>query len=319
MATATSQKKPCSKCDKGGGIFTCDGCQQSFCRKHSEEHRQELATEMDSIGQEHDIIQRDINRENAAHSLLSRIDVWERESINKIQQVANQARVELNQLIGKTKQELQTTMTRLTHNLQSSRESEDYTEIDLKKWIDQLNELRQDLEQSMNMYVLDNDDQGLVIRLIKVRKSQQLRSSTSESCHTNQNSISVNHERFHNRDQEIILTESDLVATYLGPDLKRTAFVYGAIAYSTDTHRIQFRIEKKTNRSFFFGIITFYHINPSFVQSSSNVNGWWLENYAVSNGISGQKLPITSILEGDEVALAIDCDQRRISLGPFAK
>jgi hypothetical protein len=38
MATASIPKKPCSKCNKGGGIFTCDGCEQSFCRKHSDEH-----------------------------------------------------------------------------------------------------------------------------------------------------------------------------------------------------------------------------------------------------------------------------------------
>jgi hypothetical protein len=166
MATAnTTLKKPCSKCDKGGGIFTCDGCHQSFCRKHSEEHRQELTIQMDSLGQEHDILQRDINREANPHPLLSRIDMWERESINKIQQVANQARADLNRLINQKKQELKTTVGRLTNEIQFSRESEDYTELDLKNWINQLNELREDLEQSMNTYLVDEDDQRSVIRL----------------------------------------------------------------------------------------------------------------------------------------------------------
>ena len=81
---------PFYKCEKGGGVFTCDECQPSFCRKHSEGHRQELTKEMEIIDQEHDILQRYIMREIDTHPLLSRIDLWEEESINKIQQVATQ-------------------------------------------------------------------------------------------------------------------------------------------------------------------------------------------------------------------------------------
>jgi BMFP domain-containing protein YqiC len=53
---------------------------------------------MDIIGQEHDLLQRDLNKKMNSHSLLSRIDEWERESINKIQQVAKQARIDLEKL-----------------------------------------------------------------------------------------------------------------------------------------------------------------------------------------------------------------------------
>jgi hypothetical protein len=312
MATATAQRKPCSKCEKGGGIFTCDGCQQSFCRKHSDEHRQELATQMDSIGQEYDVIQRDINKETDAHPLLRRINTWERETINKIQQVANQARVELNQLISETKQELGTTMAGLANELQTSRESEDYTELDLKRWINQLNELRQDLEQSMNMYSLDNDGQRSVIHLIKVKKSQQSRLSTppirtfGKNSHYNQNnSISVNHERFGKRDQNITLSENGLVATNSGSNSGEVAFVFGIHSYSLGNHRIDFRIEKKTSEKFFFGI---------GISSTTAVNGWILDKYSISNGTRQEKLSSAGILEGDQVALTLDCDQTRIYL-----
>jgi hypothetical protein len=140
MATASVQKKLCCKCDKGGGVFTCDGCQQSFCRKHTDEHRQDLSVQMDKIEQEHDVFQRDLNKEMDLHPLLSRIDEWERESISKIQQVAKQARVDLRKLIEQNKQDLKTSMNQLTSELQTSRDSEDYTELDFKRWIDQLND-----------------------------------------------------------------------------------------------------------------------------------------------------------------------------------
>jgi BMFP domain-containing protein YqiC len=324
MATAnTTLKKPCSKCDKGGGIlggiFTCDGCHQSFCRKHSEEHRQELAIQMDSVGQEHDILQRDINREADVQPLLSRIDVWERESINKIQQVANQARADLNQLINQKKQELKTTVGRLINELQSSRESEDYTELDLKKWIDQLNELRQDLEQSINAYLLDEDNQRLVIRLIKVKNPQQLRSFTQpigasgQNSNINQNSMSVNSERFGKGDDQIKLSENNLVAMDSGARSASPSFVFGVNQYSIGRHHIPFQIENKVNNNFFIGIVTFSQTDSSSVFSStSTVNGWWLCLYAIVCGVRRTFSTITEMMEGDELTLTIDCDKKQI-------
>src|ERR1700677_934414 len=92
-------KNPCAKCDKGGGVTTCDGCQQSFCIKHIIEHRQELAIQLDNIGQEHDLFRRDLTQENSAYPLFIRIDEWEQESITKIQVAAEAARADLQQLL----------------------------------------------------------------------------------------------------------------------------------------------------------------------------------------------------------------------------
>jgi hypothetical protein len=320
IAMATIQKKPCSRCDKGGGIFTCDGCQQSFCRKHSDEHRQELGIQMDSIGQEHDALQRDLDQENDAHPLLARIDVWERESTKTIRQVAQQARNDLNQLIQQTKQEVKTTMNRLTNELQTSRQSEDYTEMDLKKWINQLNELRQELEQSINTYLLDDNDQKSIIRLIKLRNSQQSRSSVStirmsgKSSDNNGETVSVNQERFDQKENEITLTENGLVATYSGPESKRSAaFLFGFNHYSNGTHRIRFRIEKQVETNYFIGIVTSTQTSFSSVRSSSSTcNGWWLNSNAIVNNQRGADLRKIKILEDDEVTLTLDCDQKII-------
>lgn len=316
---ATSQKKPCSKCDKGGGIFTCDGCQQSFCRRHSDEHRQELATQMDSIGQEHDVLQREINKEVDVHPILSRIDVWERESINKIQQVAKEARDDLNQLINQTKQEFKTTMNKLTNELQASSESEDYTEIDLKKWNNQLNELREELEQSINTYLLDDNDQQSTIRLIRMRASRQLHSSpqpiraSEQSLQNNQNLVLATQERFGNANEVITLTENGLVVVHKGPPLGRSGFAFGSNHYSFGTHRIRFRIEKKAEEeNFFIGTVISSQMDPASVMQSSSISGWWLNTYTVVNGRYGELLDKADIVQGDEVTLTLDCDQKRI-------
>jgi hypothetical protein len=317
---ATIQKKPCSRCDKGGGIFTCDGCQQSFCRKHSDEHRQELGIQMDSIGQEHDTLQRDLDGDSDAHPLLARIDVWERESTKTIKQVAQQARNDLNQLIQQTKQEVKTTMNKLTNELQTSRQSEDYTEMDLKKWINQLNELRQELEQSINTCLLD--DQKSSIRLIKVRNSQSQQSLSSastiqisgHSSHNNRETVLVHQEKFDQKEKEITLTENGLVATYSGPESKRSAaFLFGFTHYSIGRHHIRFRIGKQGETNYFIGIVTSTQINFSSVLSSTSTsNGWWLNGNAIVNNRCGQELREIQILEDDEVTLTLDCDQKII-------
>jgi hypothetical protein len=324
MATAnTIQKKPCSKCDKGSGIFTCDGCQQSFCRKHSDEHRQELATLMDNVGQEHDVLQRDINREAGVHPLLSRIDAWERESIDKIQQVANQARVDLNQLINQKKQELKTTMTKLTNELQSSRESEDYTELDLKKWIDQLNDFRQDLAQSINTYLIEEEDQRSVIRLIKVKNANQSLFSSAfqsirkydQNIRNNQYASLVNGERFGKGDKEIELLEDDSVAMYSGAKLRRSAIIFGTNLYSVDRHFIHFQVEKRTDDNIFIGIVTLSQTDPSSVFSTTTtVNGWWRCDYSIVYNVAEKASQHSEMLEGDRLTLTIDCDQKRIHL-----
>lgn len=56
-------KQLCIKCDKGGGITICSGCQNQFCVKHFIEHRQEFAVQMDHIGQQHGQLRRDLSQE----------------------------------------------------------------------------------------------------------------------------------------------------------------------------------------------------------------------------------------------------------------
>ena len=127
-------KKPCSKCQKGAGVTTCDGCQQSFCIKHIIEHRQELATQMDNIGQEHDSIRRDLIQEDLRHPLLLRIDEWEQKSIEKIQQAADDVRKQLLTVSDKHSTNTANLFDTFTEELISARQTYDLTETNLEVW-----------------------------------------------------------------------------------------------------------------------------------------------------------------------------------------
>ncbi len=108
MASSTITRAPCATCDnKGVGIFKCEGCSQIFCRKHVNEHRENLSHQLDEIVLEHDTLQQTIaeqnDQETNRHSLLQQIDEWEKDSIIKIQQAANETRIKIEELISLVK------------------------------------------------------------------------------------------------------------------------------------------------------------------------------------------------------------------------
>lgn len=103
MASASTLKTFCSTCgNKSVGIFKCEGCGQTFCRKHSNEHRDHLNRQLDDIVLDFDVLQQTIvETKDVAnyHPVMQEIQKWEKESLEKIQQTANEARQRLNALI----------------------------------------------------------------------------------------------------------------------------------------------------------------------------------------------------------------------------
>jgi len=157
-------KQTCAKCRKSGGIVMCHACQQLFCIQH----RQELWEQMDGISQAHDL-----KYEKSTQSLSERINHWEHESIKIIQETAKKARADLQQLLEKNKNELRMSVDRLMEELRTCRESDDYAEIDIKTWTEQLKELRQMVESSSIVKIECDNNTRSAIGLIKVSGSQQ--------------------------------------------------------------------------------------------------------------------------------------------------
>ena len=104
MASASTMKTFCTTCgNKGTGVFKCEGCQQTFCRKHANEHRDVLNHQLDEIVFEFDTLQQilaEIKDKINNHPLMQQIDQWEKESVDKIRQTANDLREQLNTLTG---------------------------------------------------------------------------------------------------------------------------------------------------------------------------------------------------------------------------
>jgi len=110
-SSSSSSKALCATCvNKGVGIFKCEGCAQVFCRKHVIEHRDILSHQLDEIVLEYDILQQTIgeykDKQNHGHPLIKQIDKWERDSIEKIQKTADEARQQVNDLTNSQKGKL---------------------------------------------------------------------------------------------------------------------------------------------------------------------------------------------------------------------
>ncbi|CAF1046242.1 unnamed protein product [Didymodactylos carnosus] len=160
---ATSTKQPCVKCSSGktSGIFACSGCQMMFCRKHSNEHRQELSKELDNVIYEHDLLKQQLTTETSArppdHPSLRQIQQWEQESIEKIRMTAQKARQQVDRLVNRNKEEILKQFRLITTQLQHGRQEDDFVETDLDRWMQQLYKFKSDLNSSSSEGIIDID------------------------------------------------------------------------------------------------------------------------------------------------------------------
>jgi hypothetical protein len=311
-------KKACAKCSKGGGTAICYGCEQSFCTKHFIEHRQELSQQIDNIGQEHDVLRRALTNEQSIHPLLVRIDQWEQESIAKIQVAAETARADLRQLLNRDKDQLQLNVSKMAEELQSCRESDDYTEIDINKWMEQLKEIRGMLNDPSIVNIEYADNTQSAIRLLKV-SSRQTKRLSHQATHVYENIdcdsqklLLPSGERFDEYCGKTTLSEDGLTATCL--DTIFDCSCYGIARYLTGTHHIRIRVGKPKYSNVFFGIVTTSEKITARACSSTSAHGWWDLEYSVICGKEQGGDAKKVIQTGDEVTLILDCDTQLIHM-----
>jgi hypothetical protein len=168
------ERQLCVKCDNSSGRAMCICCRKWFCNKHFNEHQEEMAKEMDNVTQKQDELLTYLTMDDmdSEHPLLVRINKWEQQSIDRIRAVANEARTDLKQVLDQFKKEIDTSLSQVADQLKSSRENQDYTKIDLKCWMDQLEWIKQRLlnPTQIELYGETQDDtDASTIRLIGVK------------------------------------------------------------------------------------------------------------------------------------------------------
>jgi hypothetical protein len=159
MATAATGKTRCVKCDKEKATMKCGGCFEDFCYKHLGDHRQELNKQLDEIEMNRDIFRQlliqQIEQPNN-HILIQQINEWERNSIKIIQQTAEETRQVLLKNTNKYIPQVEIKLNKLTDQLRESRQEDDFNEINLRQFQEELNRLTKELTKPSNISIRED-------------------------------------------------------------------------------------------------------------------------------------------------------------------
>ncbi|CAF0848690.1 unnamed protein product [Rotaria sp. Silwood1] len=286
-------KQKCSKCKNFDQIFTCDGCQQSFCNEHIHEHREELSHKMNDINKDYCQFEEGLNNNEIIQSYLSRIDLWERESLKKIQETAEIARNDLLKIFDRMKNQLKSKCNKIYYDIQTNQESKNYSEINLNQWMEQLEKLRHIYKTSFTVDIID--DKQSSFRLIKIIDKKQ--SFSIEELNSNTN------EKFNKTVGKITLSQDHLTATCSERNWNGSN-VSGNNLYSSGIHSIRFRITKNGKNNPFFGITSVAkELNP-WNRKTPFAYGWWKFPFDEKEQ---ENIEDPDIKTDDEVTLTLDC------------
>ncbi|UJR07958.1 hypothetical protein I4U23_012237 [Adineta vaga] len=155
MATATT-KTYCITCNKEKVTYKCGGCSQEFCYKHLGDHQLELSKQFDEIEVNRDLFRQaltDYIEQSDNHQLIEQIDRWVQQSITIIQQTAEQTKQILIETKTQYFQELEMKLSKLTDQLRNKRQENDFNELSLHHFQEELNQLTKELAESLTITI----------------------------------------------------------------------------------------------------------------------------------------------------------------------
>ncbi|CAF3639548.1 unnamed protein product [Rotaria socialis] len=159
MATAVINSKQCFICKKErSNLYSCGGCSKTFCSQDLPKHHQEHVLELEKIGTDCDSFQQNMAEQEKDlnhRSLIKQVNEWERDSIMKIKQTAEDCRQRLIKSTDDNIAEIKKELNQFITDLRKMRDDDDFNEIHLNKLRVLLKELKKKLEQPQNFSILE--------------------------------------------------------------------------------------------------------------------------------------------------------------------
>jgi hypothetical protein len=150
----------CSICNKEitTYICRCGGCSNDFCLEHFSEHHQTFQTQFQDLQNNfNEFRQTIIEQKNQPEkrSAIEKINQWERNSIEKIKQTAKECREILSNYTNTIFDEIKLKLDNLNERLIVTKEKNDFNEIHLNKFQEELNKLKEKpLDQSKSSLII---------------------------------------------------------------------------------------------------------------------------------------------------------------------
>ncbi|CAF1599270.1 unnamed protein product, partial [Adineta ricciae] len=185
-------KVQCVTCAKDKGTVQCHGCSQSFCFKHLTDHRQQLSQQFDEIQMTRDLLRQTLteySNNSQKHPLINEIDRWEQHSINLIRKTAEEARQKMQKHTTEHLSKMEKKLNDLTKQLREGREDDDFVEIDLQQWNQQLTQINEELLKPTNIKVKQSSTP--LITMINVEIVDKETTNISANTKWMQNGVTV--------------------------------------------------------------------------------------------------------------------------------
>jgi len=163
MATSNTIMK-CYACREEITTYICTGCSKHFCIYDLMKHREELKLQFHQIEDQRNQFAQTLddqksNRNN--HPLIQQITQWERISIEKIRQTAEEQR----NLIQQYAQTIEVKLRSVTEEMQKTVKKKDFNEIILKKLQIQLEDLKNQLYQTDYIQIKQDSSSTFINKL----------------------------------------------------------------------------------------------------------------------------------------------------------
>lgn len=158
MATSSATTK-CSVCNEEKITYACSGCSRYFCLDDLVEHRESLKLEFHKVEDQRNQFMETLNdykNKTNNHRLINEINQWEKTSIDKIRQTANEQRQLLQQSIRGHTQTIEVKLNTFTEDMQKIMKKKDFHETMLNKLQTQLEDLKKQINQPAHIQIKED-------------------------------------------------------------------------------------------------------------------------------------------------------------------
>jgi len=160
MATSNTIMK-CFVCREEIPTYICTGCSKHFCVDDLMKHREELKLKFHQIEDQRNQFAQTLDDEKNNHPLIQQITQWERISIEKIRQTAQEQR----NLVQQYPQTIEVKLRSFTEEMQETVKKKDFNEIILKKLQIKLEDLKNQLYQTDYIQIKQDSSSTFINKL----------------------------------------------------------------------------------------------------------------------------------------------------------
>jgi len=139
----------CKVCNEKKGSTRCEGCDILLCLPCINKHQNELMQQFQQLMDIRNELKQSLETREATSQpegelpCFIEVDRWERENIERIREIANKVRTDIEQIMVKNVMDIRYQLEQLSASMQQQQKEENYLENDLERVKLQLNQLKE--------------------------------------------------------------------------------------------------------------------------------------------------------------------------------